>query len=84
MNTTLPDALEVSGAPYAIRTDYRCALDAIAALNDVELDEREKALCVLCVLYEDPFAAAARRWNAAYGISTAVRKSAGRAGRARG
>ena len=59
MNTTLPDALEVSGAPYAIRTDYRCALDALAALNDVELDEREKALCVLCVLYEDPFAAAA-------------------------
>lgn len=59
MNTTLPNALEVSGTSYAIRTDYRCALDALAALNDAELDEREKALCVLCVLYEDPFAAAA-------------------------
>lgn len=59
MNTTLPNALEVSGISYAIRTDYRCALDALAALNDVELDEREKALFVLCVLYEDPFAAAA-------------------------
>lgn len=49
----LPTALTVGGREYAIRSDYRPALDILQALGDVELSNEEKALAVLAILYED-------------------------------
>lgn len=49
----LPTALTVGDHEYAIRSDYRPALDVLQALGDVELSDAEKALVVLQVLYED-------------------------------
>lgn len=49
----LPTALTVAGRAYAIRSDYRPALDILQALGDAELEDAEKALVVLEVLYED-------------------------------
>ena len=50
----LPTTLEISGKEYKIRTDFRVILNIIAALNDRELTEQEKAyVCIKC-LYESP------------------------------
>lgn len=49
----LPESLTVAGREYAIRSDYRPALDVLQALGDAELEDRDKALVVLQVLYED-------------------------------
>ena len=39
----LPTAVEIGGVEYAIRSDYRPALDIMLVLNDPELDDiREK------------------------------------------
>lgn len=47
----LPTSLEVCGTEYEIRSDYRAALDICAALSDPELDNQEKALAALMILY---------------------------------
>ena len=39
MSYLLPTTLTVGGIEYAIRSDYRAALDIFAALADPELDE---------------------------------------------
>lgn len=48
----LPTSLEVGGAEYAIRSDYRAALDICAALSDPSMSNQEKAVALL-LLYED-------------------------------
>ena len=55
MIETLPLSVEINGENFAIRNkcDYRVVLDAISALNDVELSEQEKIQCALYVFYED-------------------------------
>lgn len=53
-NESLPTALRVGGEEYAIRSDYRVALDIFLALSDPEIaDGQEKAFSVLLILYED-------------------------------
>ena len=52
-SVSLPTTLEVGGKEYAIRTDYRVALDIFLALTDIELDDTEKALEALEILYID-------------------------------
>lgn len=52
-NNGLPTVLEVGGKEYAIRTDYRVALDIFLALTDIELDDTEKALEAIEILYVD-------------------------------
>lgn len=47
----LPTSLEVCGVSYAIRPDFRAALDICAALEDPELDLQDKALVSLAILY---------------------------------
>lgn len=47
----LPTAVEIDGAVYEIRSDYRAALDICAALNSPELDGRERACAVLDIFY---------------------------------
>ena len=51
----LPIAVEIDGTEYAIRNkcDYRVVLDAIAALNDNELDMEFRLQCALFIFYED-------------------------------
>lgn len=49
----LPRSLEVNGAFYTIRTDFRDVLTIIEAFNDVELEAREKLYVCLVILYED-------------------------------
>ena len=52
-NTGLPSSLEVGGEEKAIRTDYRVALDCFLALTDAELDDYNKLMEVLEMLYID-------------------------------
>lgn len=47
----LPVSVEVCGTEYAIRSDYRAALDICAALNDTELDDQDRGLVVLDIFY---------------------------------
>lgn len=51
----LPTKINIDGQSYNIRNkgDYRVILDVIAAFNDVELTDEEKALCALEIFYED-------------------------------
>lgn len=53
MQYHLPKRLEIDGAPYDIRWDYRAALDVCAALSDPDLTDRERALAVLIIFYPD-------------------------------
>lgn len=52
-NNGLPTALTVGGEEYAIRSDYRVALDIFLALTDPELDDYNRAMEALDCLYED-------------------------------
>lgn len=52
-NNGLPTALTVGGKEYAIRSDYRAALDIFLALTDIELDEYNRAMEFLDILYVD-------------------------------
>ena len=47
----LPKSLLVCGSEYEIRSDFRAALDICAALSDNGLDDQEKALVVLDIMY---------------------------------
>lgn len=47
----LPKSLTVCGSEYEIRSDYRAVLDICTALSDHELDEQEKALVALDIMY---------------------------------
>lgn len=49
----LPKQLEIDGELHDIRSDYRAALDIIAALNDPELSNREKNIAVILILYPE-------------------------------
>lgn len=50
----LPETLTIGGAEYPIRTDFRAALTIFQALEDPELDDREKQLAMLECLYDNP------------------------------
>lgn len=55
MNYGLPTTVEIDNSIYKIRNngDYRIVLDIIEAINDPNLNEQEKAYCVLKIFYED-------------------------------
>lgn len=52
---SLPISVEIDGKEYAIRNkcDYRVVLDCIIALNDTELEARNRVMCALYIFYED-------------------------------
>lgn len=50
---SLPTSIEVNGTVYKIRSDYRAVLDILAAENDPELHDGEKAEVLLEILYVD-------------------------------
>lgn len=49
----LPQTLQVGKETYRIRTDFRPALDIIAAFNDIELPQEGKMKVLLEILYID-------------------------------
>lgn len=53
MSYQLPTSITVGSVEYEIRSDYRAALDIFAALADPDLDETNKALELLDILYVD-------------------------------
>lgn len=50
---SLPTSLEIAGKQYAIRTDYRNILMVFEAMEDDELNDREKFYVMLKRLYVD-------------------------------
>lgn len=55
-NVKLPTTLTVGGEERAIRSDYRAALDIFLALTDAELDNFNRAMEMLEILYVDDIA----------------------------
>lgn len=53
MNYGLPKSLMVNGREEPIRWEYTAVLDAISALNDEELDSKEKVYSALYIIYEN-------------------------------
>ena len=53
MNYGIPTSVEINGKEYAIRWDFRCVLEIIEAMTDMELDEESRALIVLDIFYPD-------------------------------
>lgn len=53
MMYSLPESLPVCGHEYRIRSDYRAILDIMAALNDPELSDQERAMVSLYIFYPD-------------------------------
>ena len=53
MICTLPETVELGGAEYPVRWDYRPILDICAALQDPELDNQERAIAALTIFYPD-------------------------------
>ena len=51
MGWGLPTTVEVAGQTFAIRSDYRAVLDAIAALRDEELPQAWRLAAFLKVMY---------------------------------
>lgn len=53
MNYALPKSLNIFGTEYAIRYDYRCILDIFEAMEDPDLNNQEKAIIAMVILYHD-------------------------------
>lgn len=51
MTYTLPTSVEINGQEYEVRSDFRAILDILEAINDVELDDQERAAVVLDIFY---------------------------------
>ena len=52
---SIPTSIEINGTSYAIRNngDFRMVLDVFSALNDIELEEKERIACALIIFYSD-------------------------------
>lgn len=53
MNFGLPKSLMVNGRDEPIRWEFTAVLDAISAISDPELDEKEKVYTFLYIIYEN-------------------------------
>ena len=50
----LPTSVEIGGASYEIRSDYRAVLDILTALSDPELSDSDRAESILDIFYFSP------------------------------
>lgn len=77
----LPTTVMVAGSSFAIRSDFRAVLDALAALTDPDLTQQEQYIACLQILYprwkELPDSNAALR--AAFTFTTREKKTSSRA-----
>ena len=53
MNYTLPTSVEIDGTSYEIRTDFRVIFDICSVLDDRELSDYEKKVCIVEMFYPD-------------------------------
>ena len=53
MDYSLPKSFLIGGREYEIRYDFRSVLDICAALEDPELDLKEKAIVALMIFYPE-------------------------------
>lgn len=53
MNYDLPKSFDICGTEYDIRYDFRPILEICAAMEDPELDNRDKVLVALTIFYPD-------------------------------
>lgn len=53
MSWQLPASLNIGGADFAIRTDFRVIMDILMAFNDPELPDYAKQQVMIEILYED-------------------------------
>ena len=53
MSYRLPKSVYINGEEFEIRYDYGVILDIFEAMNDPELNDRERALAVLQMFYVD-------------------------------
>lgn len=53
MSARLPKSVNVNGKEMAIRYDYTAILDIISAMNDPELEDKEKVYVCLFIFYVD-------------------------------
>lgn len=53
MSWTLPASLNIGGADFAIRTDFRAILDILEAFNDPDLPDYAKKQVMLEILFPD-------------------------------
>ena len=67
----LPRALELGGRSWAIRTDYREVLTILAAFEDLELEDGDRAYVCLHNLYEDFDGMPRELYQAAYDAAMA-------------
>lgn len=49
----LPTSVEVNGAVYAVRSDYRAILDVIGVLGDAGISDEDRTLICLTIFVED-------------------------------
>lgn len=49
----LPESLTVDGQEYPIRSDYRNVLQTFEAFNDPEMEQEEKWIAAIFLMYED-------------------------------
>lgn len=49
----LPTSMEVNGAVYPIRSDYRAILDIIGVLGDPDITDEARTIVALTIFYED-------------------------------
>lgn len=54
MIAELPTSLAVGGMDLPIRWEYRDVLNILSALADPELEEQDKAIAMLAIIYEEP------------------------------
>lgn len=49
----LPTTATIGGVERRVRTDYRAVLDALSVMADPDVDDEERTLVVLEIIYED-------------------------------
>lgn len=54
MNYGLPTTVSINGEDIPIRTDFRVVLDMMEAMNDPELDDKDKAVAVITIFFPKP------------------------------
>ena len=69
---SLPTCVKVAGKDYAIRTDFRAVLDALAALKAPELQAQERTAAFFRILFPDWKALIASRQTAEAALNAAL------------
>lgn len=53
MNYSLPKSVNINGTVFAVRYDFRVILEILEMLNDPDLSDHDKQICLLTMFYPD-------------------------------